>query len=153
MSRSCEVGIKTTLRAGRFGRNRGTGKIFVYYPKRLNRSWSAPRLFSGYVWILHVDKARGCDVEPQVPHMLSWHAQTHCEIGWSYGELDEVRDITPCRQVNGYRCFGEVYYLHLQGQGIQEETLRLTETLVSVCTSRLNVTYQKPNLRTKILLL
>jgi hypothetical protein len=30
------------------------------------------------------------------------------------------------------RC--EAYCLHLQGQGIQEETLRLSETLLSVCT-------------------
>jgi hypothetical protein len=31
--------------------------------------------------------------------MLLWHAREQCEIGGSYSELDEVWDITPCRQV------------------------------------------------------
>jgi hypothetical protein len=31
-------------------------------------------------------------------------------------EIQIFRDVTPCRLVKSYRCFGEEYCLHLQGQ-------------------------------------
>jgi hypothetical protein len=37
-------------------------------------------------------------------------------------KITVVGGVTPCRLVDRYRCFGGMYYLHLQGKYIQVRT-------------------------------